>query len=140
MRIVVVFFLCGLMQSALAITKCEINGKIIYKRGICPVHSSTKYLVKDKYVAKGYLQQQQKKRIKQAEKSFIDINTPQKWPDEEAELLEAENQQSKPKKMQMSNESAHFQMKKVVPNNAETDIKNIANKNDELNAKGAGNK
>jgi len=108
-----IFFLLGIMQPALAITKCELKGKVLYKRGTCPKNSSTKYLVKDKFVAEEQLQQHQQKRIAQSEQAYKDINTPRKSSDEDAELLESESQPSVPDKVQMSNETTHFQLKKV---------------------------
>lgn len=112
MRIVVFVFLLGLMQPVLAITKCEKKGKVLYKKGTCPKNSSTKYLVKDKFIAEDHMQQHQQKRVAQSEKAFKDINTPRKWPEDE-EFLESEIPPPKPEKMQMSNETTHFQLQKV---------------------------
>ncbi len=112
MRIIVLVFLLGLMQPVLAITKCEHKGKVLYKRGTCPENSSTKILVKNKFVSEDYLQQHQQKRVTQSEKAFIDMNTPRKRLDDDV-FLESESPSPIPEKVKMSNETTHFQLQKV---------------------------
>lgn len=116
MRIAVFVFLLGLMQPVLAISKCEYKGKVLYKRGTCPENSSTKYLVKDKFVTEDHLQQHQQERVTQSEKAFKDMNTPRKRLDDE-ELLESESPSLVPEKVRMSNEATHFQLQKVENDN-----------------------
>ena len=113
MHTLMVLLLLGFIQPAFAITKCELNGKVTYKSGGCPEHASAKYLVKDKYVEERQLQKHKQKRIVESEKDFKHMNTPRKRPDESEEWYESEDQQIKLKKVQMSNESTHFQLQKV---------------------------
>ena len=113
MRIVVILLLFGLIQPVFAITKCELNGKVIYKSGHCPEHASTKYLVKDKYVDESQLQKHKQESIAESKKDFKRMNTPRKKPDESQEWFESEELQTKSKKVQMSNEATHFQLQKV---------------------------
>ena len=113
MRIIVVLLLVGLIKPAFAITKCELDGKVTYKRGGCPEHASSKYLVKDKYVDENQLQKHKQERVVESEKDFKQMNTPRRRPDESEEWFESEEQQTKPKKIQISNEATHFQRQKV---------------------------
>jgi len=121
MRIVVVFLLLGVVQPVLAITKCTLNGKVTYKRGACPKNATSKYLVKDEFVEESQLQEKQQERITQSEIDFKRMNVPSKKPDISDEWLESEGMPVKPKKMRMSNESAHFQLQKVDKQNDAVD-------------------
>ena len=113
MRILLVLLLLGVIQPVFAITKCELNGKVIYKRGDCPEHASAKYLVKDKYVDERQLQSHRQERKAESEQDFKLMNTPIKRPDEYEEWSESEDLQTKPEKVKMSDEATHFQLQKV---------------------------
>ena len=50
MRIIGGLLLFGFVSSAMAITKCELNDKVTYKKGSCPENASSKVLIKDEFV------------------------------------------------------------------------------------------
>ena len=143
MRIVVVFILLGFMQSALAITKCELKGKTLYKKGECPENSVSRYLVKDEFVEQGQLLRYQQEHSQKSEEGFKRQSTPEKNPEESEEWLESEALQSKPAQMQMSNESSHFQLqkrgqlqkKKKIDDGLNDKIEEVQRKLDEQNRK-----
>jgi len=74
MRILMIYLVFLCVQPAAAITKCVLNGKVTYKNGVCPINSTTQFLVKDRYVDKSQLQKARRKSDVQAEKAFIRIN------------------------------------------------------------------
>ena len=104
MRIVGILLLFWFVLPAMAITKCELNGKVIYKKGICPENASSKYLVKDKFVAKSQLLKYKQERIEHSEKDFKRMNAPRKLFNGNKEWFESENQPAKTRKVQISND------------------------------------
>ena len=80
MRILVMFLLLANVHSVNAITKCEFNGKVTYKKGNCPESATTKYLVKDEYIEEEQLQEYRQERIEQSEKAFKKVTMPKKRP------------------------------------------------------------
>lgn len=79
MRIVVFFLLFGLMQPALAVTKCEFKrNKTLYKKGTCPKRASTSYLVKDKFVREESLEKTRLERAKLSKQAYKKLITPKK--------------------------------------------------------------
>ncbi|NOQ14200.1 MAG: hypothetical protein GQ583_06950 [Methyloprofundus sp.] len=129
MRIIVVlvFLFFGFMRPAIALTKCVLNGKVSYKVGACPKNASSKYWVKNKFVAESELQKKQQENISRSEKSFKRMNEKKKSQDEyDAEFDSEEQEQEKkrePKKMEASSEVAHFQLKKI--DKSKTDIPKV---------------
>ncbi|MCF7969924.1 MAG: hypothetical protein K9L22_02020 [Methylococcaceae bacterium] len=110
MRLVIAFLLFGFVQSIQAITKCEFNGKVTYKKGDCPEKAETRFLVKNKYIKEQDLQAFRQERILASEKSLEQIVAPKVNVDDS---LEPARQEEAPKKIKMSNESLHFQLQKV---------------------------
>ena len=119
MRILMFFLFLSVMQPAIAVTKCMENGRVTYKYGTCPPSASSQYLVKDKFVDEGKLQRRKQKRITEAEKGFERLNNledPMFDDEKEASsVVESEIQAApiEPVKMQMSDESPHFQLKAI---------------------------
>jgi len=70
MRIFVTVFLLIAMSPVEAITKCELNGKITYKKGSCPKNATTKILIKDQYIDEGQLQKQRSLNDQLADKAY----------------------------------------------------------------------
>ena len=103
------------MQPAIALTKCVLEGKVSYKAGACPKNASSKYWVKNKFVAESELQKKRQEHITRSEESFKQLNAPRKISDEREARFESEEQEQarKPKKMKVSNETAHFQLQKI---------------------------
>jgi len=111
MRFLITFLLFGFVQSAQAITKCELlTGKVVYKRGNCPEKAETRFLVKNKYIKKQDLQASQRERILESEKALEQMLVPKV---NVSESLESVIPEKTPKKIKMSNESPHFQLRKV---------------------------
>ena len=118
MRIIVVFVFLffSFMQPAIALTKCILDGKVSYKVGPCPKDASSKYWVNNKFVEERKLKKNRQKNSALSEESFKRMNTPIVRREDESEEefdVEEQEQARKPKKMQVSNETAHFQLKKV---------------------------
>ncbi|NOQ64852.1 MAG: hypothetical protein GQ582_10105 [Methyloprofundus sp.] len=121
MRILIIVLFFGVMQPALAITKCtSAKGKVTYKAGVCPQSANSQYLIKHKFIDKSQVQRAQQKRVTDAEEGFVRLNKPSEKPEigneaQENSVLEGENQLpvAETKKMKMSNESAHFQLEEV---------------------------
>jgi len=118
MRIIVVFVFLffSFMQPAIALTKCILEGKVSYKVGPCPKNASSKYWVNNKFVEESKLHKNRQKNSTLSEESFKRMNTPIVRREDESEEefdIEEQEQARKPKKMQVSNETAHFQLKKV---------------------------
>jgi len=70
MRIFVTVFLLIAISPVEAITKCELNEKITYKKGSCPKNATTKILIKDKYIDESQLQKQRALRDQLADKAY----------------------------------------------------------------------
>ncbi len=95
MRVLIIALFLFFMNSAIAITKCELQGKVTYKKGNCPKNATSKYLLKDKYVEESQLQEYYQERITQSEKDFVRMTTPEKSADQSDSWLDIETQQSK---------------------------------------------
>ncbi|BCG62964.1 MAG: hypothetical protein methR_P0646 [Methyloprofundus sp.] len=114
MRGVIFVVFLGFVGPVSAITKCELNGKVIYKAGTCPKNASTKFLVKGNYVAEQSLRQHEQLRAKESDGAFEQLNTATMQ-----NKLRAEQQmrdiavQRKSAAVEVSDESAHFQLRKV---------------------------
>ncbi len=78
MHVFVFLILSVLMNPVLAITKCELKGKVIYKEGGCPEHAVTKYWVNGKYITEQQLKEYQQQGKIKSEQAFKQINTPDK--------------------------------------------------------------
>lgn len=111
MRIVVIFLLLGFVPSIMAITRCEMNGKVTYKKGRCPEYATTKYLVKGRYVEEKVLQQQAQENIERSEQAFKQQLSEQEKREEK--LFQELEEQDKAERVYMSDESVHFQLKKA---------------------------
>jgi len=70
MRIFVTVSLLIAISPVEAITKCELNEKITYKKGSCPKNATTKILIKDKYIDESQLQKQRALRDQLADKAY----------------------------------------------------------------------
>jgi len=135
MRFVIAFLLFGFVQSVQAITKCELNGKVAYKRGGCPESAETMFLVKDKYVKQRDLQESQRKRLLESEKALEQVLAPKVIPVESEGTVELDSSQEVRKKIKMSNESLHFQLQKVEDINNKTGKIYSPNMPDDLSGK-----
>lgn len=139
MRIIVVVFVFlffSFMQPAIALTKCTLEGKVSYKVGPCPKNASSKYWVNNKFVEKNKLQKKRQKNSTLSEESFKRINTPVVRREDESEEefdLEEQEKVRKPKKMQVSNEAAHFQLKKVDQEESDTPKVNVPQSHEYVN-------
>jgi len=131
MRFVAVFLLFGFVQSVQAITKCEFNGKVTYKRGDCPEEAETRFLVKDKYIKQQDLQESQRKRLLESEKALEQVLASKVI----EEPVESGRSQEVRKKVKMSNESLHFQLQKVEELNSTTGKVYVPNMPDDLSGK-----
>lgn len=110
MRIVMVFLLFGFMQSAIAITKCKLQGRTIYKIGSCPKNSVTSFLVKDEYVQQEQLEKSRRGKIKESKQAYKKLTTPKKRREVSEEWLEPESLRIDPAQMEVSNEGPHFKL------------------------------
>jgi len=135
MRFVIAFLLFGFVQSVQAITKCELNGKVTYKRGGCPERAGTRFLVKDKYIKQQDLQESQRKRLLESEKALEQVLAPKVIRTDSEEVIELESSQEVRKKIKMSNESLHFQLQKVEELNNKAGKVYAPNMPDDLNGK-----
>ncbi len=114
MRGVIFVVFLGFIEPVSAITKCELNGKVIYKAGTCPKNASTKFLVKGHYVTEQSLRQHEQLRAKESDGAFDQLNAATMQ-----DKLRVEQQmrdiavQRKSEVVEMSDESARFQLRKV---------------------------
>jgi hypothetical protein len=112
--VILVFFL-GFVQPAAAITKCELNGKVIYKTGNCPKDAVTKFLVKGNYVSDQHLLAHRKRRAQESNSAFEKLNA--QITQEQLLFQKQLNEVVRRKKVdvvvEMSDESGHFQLRKV---------------------------
>ena len=70
MRVILILVLSVFMNSTVAITKCEINGKISYQTAACPENATSKFLMKDKYVSQQQLREYEQERVKNSGNSL----------------------------------------------------------------------
>ena len=131
MRIVVVFLLFSFMQPAIAITKCLLNGKVTYKRGICPENAVSQYLIKNEYVEKSQLQQYQRERKVESEKEFKRLSTLKRY-DENGTLIDPEDYSAKIEQIRKPNAAPDSQLQSEDEQAAKI---NIYEKQNDINAK-----
>lgn len=115
MRGVIFIVFLGFIGPVSAITKCELNGKVIYKTGACPKNASTKFLVKGNYVTEQSLQQHEQLRAKESDSAFDKLNAATRQDElrTEEQLYDVAAQKKAEVVVEMSDESAHFQLRKV---------------------------
>jgi hypothetical protein len=135
MRFVIVFLLFGFVQSVQAITKCELNGKVTYKRGDCPKKAETRFLVKGKYIKQQDLQESQRKRLVESERAIEQVLASEVILADIEKSVESGRSQEVRKKIKMSNESLHFQLQKVEELNNKTGKVYAPNMPDDLSGK-----
>lgn len=125
------------MQPAMALTKCVLEGKISYKQGACPKNATSEYWVKNRFVEESQLQKKRQDHITRSEEGFKQMNAQQKRQNEyDSEFDSEEQEQEKirePKKMQVSNESAHFQLQKVDKSKSNIPKVNVPQSHDYVN-------
>ncbi|OQK18221.1 hypothetical protein AU255_10420 [Methyloprofundus sedimenti] len=64
MRVILIFLLSVFMNSAAAITRCELNGKVYYQTATCPEHAKAEYLINGKYIdEEQLLKHRQEKKV-----------------------------------------------------------------------------
>ncbi|MDF1583515.1 MAG: hypothetical protein P1P78_09415 [Methyloprofundus sp.] len=135
MRFVIAFWLFGFVQSVQAITKCELNGKVTYKRGDCPEKAETRFLVKNKYIKQQDLQESQRKRILASEKALEQALAPKVTLVDSETPVELGSPEEVNRKIKRSNESLHFQLQKVERLNNKTGKVYSPNMPDDLSGK-----
>jgi len=124
MRIVIIFLLLMNAYPVMAITRCEVDGKVTYKTGRCPEDATAKYLVRGKYVEEKVLQKQARERIESSERAFNQKERLEKQRSER--VLRDFVEQEEAERVQMSNESVHFQLQKADPVNNKTEKKGLS--------------
>jgi len=114
MRGIIFIVFLGFIGPVSAITKCELNGKVIYKTGSCPKNATTKFLVKGNYVAEQRLQERELQRAQESNSAFEKLNV--KTVQDESlsqDQLDALAKQREANIVEMSDESGHFQLRKA---------------------------
>lgn len=135
MKILIALLLLGFAQSAAAITKCEVRGKVTYKRGSCPQNAETRILVKDKYIKEQDLYKFQQDRDSASDKAIKKMTAPKIVPAKVEEVVESKSPKKPAEKVKMSSESVHFQLKKVEDLNRKTGKIYSPNMPDDLSGK-----
>ncbi len=116
MRGVIFVLLLGFGQWVMAITKCELQGKVIYKTGSCPKNATAKVLVKGHYVEAQRLQAHRLQRAQESDVAFARLNEKIRQHKLRNQQLLAGMSEQKEKEteiVKLSGDSGRFQLRKV---------------------------
>ncbi|RLA25342.1 MAG: hypothetical protein DRQ62_02830 [Gammaproteobacteria bacterium] len=113
MRIVVLVLIFGFLQPAMAINKCELNGKVSYQAAACPEQAKSKSLVKDKYISEEQLQEYKREHNNKSEQAFKKVNSPKKPPVVSDQVLKIDTQQTQSQQIQALNDTGEAQVQDV---------------------------